>query len=321
MSASVSDFAPVRFSTSNLPERNRLAVWRETFGRAVVRVDIESLSERPFHAKATLRALPGLRTIACSGSAARNRRTQALAADGDECVGLFINFGAKAAVSQRDTDVVLGRGDATLISHDPSIVMPSPDGFVGVIVPRAALAVRTKEVNEAILPLIPRTTDALRLLVSYLRSIRDKLPLVSPELRQMVVDHVQDLIALALRPCEKQNGRILSAVAHARLAVALDYIAGNFHDPELNVGKVARRQHISPRYLQRIIETTGLPFTAHVNEFRLQRAFSLLAENSDRRIIDIALQAGFSDISHFNRLFRSRFGDTPTGIRSTQPKK
>jgi AraC-like DNA-binding protein len=28
------------------------------------------------------------------------------------------------------------------------------------------------------------------------------------------------------------------------------------------------------------------------------------------------LQAGFSDISHFNRLFRSRFGDTPKGVRA-----
>jgi AraC-like DNA-binding protein len=34
------------------------------------------------------------------------------------------------------------------------------------------------------------------------------------------------------------------------------------------------------------------------------------------RICDIALQAGFSDISHFNRLFRARFGDTPSGVRA-----
>jgi transcriptional regulator GlxA family with amidase domain len=36
----------------------------------------------------------------------------------------------------------------------------------------------------------------------------------------------------------------------------------------------------------------------------------------DVRICDIALQAGFSDISHFNRLFRSRFGDMPKGVRA-----
>jgi hypothetical protein len=28
------------------------------------------------------------------------------------------------------------------------------------------------------------------------------------------------------------------------------------------------------------------------------------------------LRAGFSDISHFNRIFRSRFGDTPKGVRA-----
>jgi AraC-like DNA-binding protein len=33
------------------------------------------------------------------------------------------------------------------------------------------------------------------------------------------------------------------------------------------------------------------------------------------RVAEIALEAGFSDISYFNRLFRARFGDTPTGIR------
>jgi AraC-like DNA-binding protein len=30
------------------------------------------------------------------------------------------------------------------------------------------------------------------------------------------------------------------------------------------------------------------------------------------------LRAGFSDISHFNRLFRFRFGDTPKGVRAHQ---
>jgi AraC-like DNA-binding protein len=33
-------------------------------------------------------------------------------------------------------------------------------------------------------------------------------------------------------------------------------------------------------------------------------------------IIDIAFAAGFGDVSHFNRVFRHRFGETPSGIRA-----
>jgi len=36
---------------------------------------------------------------------------------------------------------------------------------------------------------------------------------------------------------------------------------------------------------------------------------------SARRISDVALEVGFSDISHFNRLFRTRFGVSPRDVR------
>ena len=86
---------------------------------------------------------------------------------------------------------------------------------------------------------------------------------------------------------------------------------------------MAQRQGISPRYLQRLLESSGATFTARVTELRLQRAHALLTEAPDGagRIIDVALQAGFSDISQFNRLFRVRFGDTPSAVRAERRMK
>jgi AraC-like DNA-binding protein len=68
--------------------------------------------------------------------------------------------------------------------------------------------------------------------------------------------------------------------------------------------------------VQRLLEVSGTSFTEQVNELRLQRAYTLLTEARENKslISDVALQAGFSDVSHFNRLFRSRFGDTPKGV-------
>jgi AraC-like DNA-binding protein len=311
------NFAPLRFSTQSLSERESLSTWRDVFGRRAVRIDVEPLSDVPFRAEARLRVLPGLRIIGCVTTPVRNRRTRAMAADGDDGFGLFVNLGECAGASQRGREATLRAGDAMLISHEPSIVMPSPAGHLGVIVPRVALASRVRNPDDSILRRIPRRTEALRLLRGYLRLLPEKLALHSPPLRELAVSHIYDLIALALAPGALPSDQALSATAAVRLDLALKHIAERFEDPLLTVVGVARRQCISARYLQRLIETTGTSFTMHLNELRLQRALVLLtsSEGQNRRISDIALVAGFSDLSHFNRLFRARFGETPTAVR------
>jgi len=65
----------------------------------------------------------------------------------------------------------------------------------------------------------------------------------------------------------------------------------------------------------RLLQEAGKSFTEHVNELRLQRAFALLIPpDSNRRVSNIAFEAGFSDLPHFYNLVRSRFGDIPKGV-------
>jgi transcriptional regulator GlxA family with amidase domain len=111
----------------------------------------------------------------------------------------------------------------------------------------------------------------------------------------------------------------LSPVAAARLAQALNLIATRFADPDLNVFAIAKAQSVSRRYIQRLFKATGRSFTDHVKELRLQFAFQACRDpdNSHRTIVDIALEAGFSDVSYFNKQFRARFGDTPSAVRKS----
>jgi AraC-like DNA-binding protein len=39
------------------------------------------------------------------------------------------------------------------------------------------------------------------------------------------------------------------------------------------------------------------------------------------KISAIALDAGFSDVSYFNRAFRQAYGDTPSGVRMQAPRQ
>jgi len=165
---------------------------------------------------------------------------------------------------------------------------------------------------------LPAQTEALQLLWSSIRSLeKRKLP-VSEDVCALMHRHIVDLAAIAFSSQARLGESALSAVASARLESAVEHIAAHFHEPGLSAATVAQRQGISPRYLQRLLEQSGATFTARVTELRLQRAYALLTEApaGGGRIIDVALQAGFPDISQFNRLFRARFGDTPSGVRA-----
>jgi AraC-like DNA-binding protein len=309
------EFRQGRFSTRHLPERERIASWREEIGRNVLRLDIEPIEAGSFRAEAKLRALPGLRTVHCAGSAARFVRHAAMTKDGEPSIGLVINFGTIGTATQRGRDVRLGSGDATpFLSSEASVLTGTQ--HLGVLVPRAALASRLRHVDDAGMKLVHRSNEPLRLLTKYMKLVHEKLELQTPELRVAMVNHIHDLVALVLSANEFTSDHHSSAVTHARLKVALNYIAVHFNEPDLSVADVARDQGISPRYLQRLFETTGMTFTEQVTELRLRKAFALLTEagTRKRRISDIALQAGFSDLSHFNLLFRRRFQDTPSGV-------
>ena len=85
----------------------------------------------------------------------------------------------------------------------------------------------------------------------------------------------------------------MTAVAAAR---ALAHIEKSFTDAGLSPESTAQRLRISSRYLQRLLETSGISFTARVNELRLQKAKAAGLENDpDVRRRYEALLAGRVD--------------------------
>ena len=74
---------------------------------------------------------------------------------------------------------------------------------------------------------------------------------------------------------------------------------------------------VTPRYVHLLLEETGKSFTHHVLQQRLERAAALLRDPQlrHRKIADIAAEAGFTDLSYFNRAFRRYYSATPSDIR------
>jgi len=116
------------------------------------------------------------------------------------------------------------------------------------------------------------------------------------------------------------NGPLIGRhdIRTARRAAVLREIEKRSGDPGLSAISIALLLGITPRYVHLLLEETGKSFTHHLLEQRLERAATLLRDPRwrHRKIADIAAEAGFTDLSYFNRAFRRHFGATPSDIRS-----
>jgi AraC-like DNA-binding protein len=79
---------------------------------------------------------------------------------------------------------------------------------------------------------------------------------------------------------------------------------------------------VTPRYLQSLFENDGGTFSNYLRSQRLARAHRMLTNPAfeSRPVTAIAYEAGFADLSYFNRCFRQRYGATPRDIREKTPK-
>jgi AraC-like DNA-binding protein len=103
----------------------------------------------------------------------------------------------------------------------------------------------------------------------------------------------------------------------ARLSAAKAYIAANSSRQGVSVGVVATYLGVTPRSLQRLFEADGTTFSAFLLDRRLTCAYRMLRdpEFSKTPVSSIAYDAGFGDLSYFNRRFRRLFGTTPKALR------
>lgn len=97
----------------------------------------------------------------------------------------------------------------------------------------------------------------------------------------------------------------------------LDHISAHLPDPELGVVSIATALGLSTRHVHTLMEATGKTLSRYILEQRLEQSMKALGNPmlAHLTITEIALQWGFNDMSHFSRVFRSRYGESPRAWR------
>jgi len=129
------------------------------------------------------------------------------------------------------------------------------------------------------------------------------------ELRQLKTETTKDILP-GEGPKEEQS-------LFEKLEIYL-YQTQRYTEPSLSRETLALEMGTNYKYLcDAIQESCGLTFNDYLNGFRLDHARNLLYDLKTNPVIeDVLLSSGFTNKSTFYRLFRQKFGLTPTELKT-----
>lgn len=147
------------------------------------------------------------------------------------------------------------------------------------------------------------------------------LQLISDELRGSPRQDPKMLEALLQLFWHDTERRVIKGCAPHRLDPRLErarrYIEAHFDQP-FNLAEAADQAHLSPsHFCSCFTRQFGVPPGEYAMRLRLQRGAQLLA-NQNLSVFEVAELIGITDALYFSRLFRQRYGASPTQFRRQQ---
>ena len=317
------------FSTENIAPEQRPRLVSEAVSEVLTTLEISEPSGKPL--EANVKSVDLENTVLASfdlGPFIFDRDTT-MVKDGDDRFSLVTCVGGSYNTTMTGTgggsSIKVVSGMASLFSHlTPMRTISHVQSQEKTLVfPRELISHAMRNPDERVGMVPEGGMVAIRLMASYMAGLMQEEKSISSKTQKMIEGHVLDLVANAYDPRGEWSRAAPNDGVHAaQLQQILNYVSGSFADRSLRAESIAKRCGISVRKLHQLLTTTGTTLSQHILEHRLQAARQALQNERliSKRVSEIAIDVGFSDLSHFNKCFRQRFGDTPSGFRPVKVK-
>jgi AraC-like DNA-binding protein len=306
-----------------VPARRRLTILNEAFGGSDFPCEIRPAGGEPLYMAGYGIELPGLFLTHGVNRGVEYRRT-ARHLDRQDSFMLTVTLSGRYHVDQRHAEHLLRPGEAWAALADETASASTVPGetreSLALILPRCALDGMRLDMDHLLRPPVICDEEALRLLVNYVRGLETVQAPLAPLLATRAAEHLYDLAALALHArgdaADQARERGLPAARLRRLKDDLVRRIGEGRP--ISLASVAASHGISPVYVQKLFEREGTNFSAFVLAARLEHVRRRLRNPrfAEHGISRIVYDAGFNNLSWFNRAFRRRYGMTPSDIRA-----
>lgn len=169
----------------------------------------------------------------------------------------------------------------------------------------------TRNLCAALCSLSPRNFTGSSFLKFYLEKIFQSYagssPLKCLEIRSLVIRFLLDIISDCKKHKEHQISPLIQDIQ--------EYISQNLYKENISLSELASRANLSlPRFKARFKEEVGAAPAGYILHQKISEAEKLLKE-TDSKIIQIAMDLGFSTSQYFATTFKRYTGSTPSEFR------
>jgi AraC-like DNA-binding protein len=224
-----------------------------------------------------------------------------------------------AGVEQQGRQAWARTGSWVIYDTTGSYAIENPDRVEHLIVmlPKEQMAERGVRLHELMARQVGGANGIARVALDTMRSTYQELPNMSETAARGAGELIMQLVRLSLLELAGQETAVTQREALKDRIRA--HVAQNLRDPGLSIERIAQALNCSKRHLHNAFADEDDTLAGYILRQRLEACVRDLRHHGSaetRAITDIALSWGFSNLSHFSRVFRDHAGCSPSEFRA-----
>lgn len=306
--------------TQAVRDSERVDYWREMVLRLFADVQIAAPAEPNFHGSmhSNLTDVMRLTHVAAAPQSVQRLHRDARESY-EDCYFAVLMLSGKQRMQQDNRQVEIQAGDFAIYDGARPHRLDFDQEWSELVlsIPRPTLNRLVPSMHNLTSRRLASDSSSGEVLRNFLRSVAINLPGLSDKELAALSFHALNIIGSTLTLDQQLDESSIGAREMALLRAKM-LIDANLGDPCLDATRIARRLGLSARYLNRLFNSEQTSLMRYVWNLRLDRCRDELVRlgPGSHRVLDTALRWGFSDMSHFSRAFKLRFGMSPRDCRA-----
>jgi len=219
-------------------------------------------------------------------------------------------------ILQDGREAVLEAGDLCIYDTTrPYMRVNSPETRMIVLMfPRSILPLPPSSVRDITAVRLDGREGLWRIVSATLTSLVEHFEQIATPTGRRLAHNVIDIVSTLL--IDTIQGKTSGGSSNL-LHKLCEYIEENLSDPNLSLGTVAAAHYVSKRLIQAQFQRKSTTITAWIRNRRLEMCRRDLSDPllAGEPVFKIAAMWGFLDPSYFSRIFKTKYGCSPTSFR------